>query len=323
MKRYVSVLLVAISTIGLMAAVVLADVHSAAYKGSKLCIMCHKTPNAAIVKGYQKSPHSKAMQAAADEGAIVGDFASNTAFKKEDVAFVLGIGRHEQAYLDAKYQVLPATWDVKSKAWKPAKVVDGATQCIGCHTTGYNATTKVAIQNGVGCEACHGPGGEHVGSPKTISVVKPGALKPEQSAMLCGQCHSVGKDPTEKCAFPIGYRPGDDLVKFFVDGKPKTAGRNQQYSDYITSKHSTAGVTCVTCHDPHNELLNPDETNKDPNKIGKYPNQLRKPVNELCLGCHVEKIKDLATHAPSAPADATCATCHMPEGRHTFAKPGA
>jgi cytochrome c553 len=147
-------------------------------------------------------------------------------------------------------------------------------------------------------------------------------MKSEQSAMMCGQCHSVGKDPTEKYAFPVNYRPGDDLAKFFIDGKPTTAGRNQQYSDYITSKHYKSNVKCVTCHNPHNELLNPDETNKDPNKIGKYPDQLRKPINELCLECHAEKVKDMATHAPGAPADATCATCHMPKGRHTFAEPG-
>jgi predicted CXXCH cytochrome family protein len=315
MKKNVFLLL-AISAIVLIAAMVVADVHSASYKGTKLCMMCHKATHPTIVKGFQKSAHFKAMQNAADENAIVGDFSTNTAFKKDQVAFVLGSGRTEQAYLDAKFQVLPATWDVKSKTWKPAQAVDGSTQCIGCHVTGYNADTKAYTNLGVGCESCHGPGSEHVASPKTVTPVKPKNLTPALSAMICGSCHSVGKDPTGKYAFPVGYRPGDDLTKFFVDAKPTMPGRNQQYSDWITSKHAKANVTCETCHNPHNEDLNADDTSK-------YPHQLRKPINDQCLGCHAAKVKDLATHAPNAPAGATCATCHMPDGRHMFTEPGS
>jgi predicted CXXCH cytochrome family protein len=137
--------------------------------------------------------------------------------------------------------------------------------------------------------------------------VKVKDLTPSQQAMVCGQCHSAGHDTSGKCAFPRDFRPGDDLAKVFVDAKPTSPGRNQQYSEYITSKHATAGVTCVTCHDPHG--------------TSSYPANLKKPVTELCMGCHA-KIKDQATHAPNAPADATCATCHMPNGVHTFAKPG-
>lgn len=321
MKKQISIVL-AIATVAFVAHMAIGDVHSASYKGSTLCMMCHKVPNKVIVEAYAKSPHSKAMRKAADVGAIIADFTSNKAFKKEQVAYVLGSGRNEQAYLDAAYKVLPAAWDVKTKSWKPTPAVDGTTQCIGCHTTGYDSVKKTSIQLGVGCEACHGPGGDHTPSPKTIHPVNPKDLNPLQQAQLCGQCHSVGKDKSGKCAFPIAYvptdpkekaeaafRPGDDLTKTFVDGKPATAGRNQQYSEWILSQHAKNGVTCISCHDPHDTTTN--------------EHQLKKPVTELCMGCHAAKIKDLATHAPSAPAGATCATCHMPNGRHIFAKPEA
>lgn len=288
---------------------VIGDVRSASYKGSTICIMCHKGVSKEIVETYQKSPHSKAMQKASDPGAIVGDFSSNTAFKKDQVAYVLGSGRHEQAYLDANYQVLPATWDVKSKSWKPAQAVDGATQCIGCHTTGHDPATKTFVQTGVGCEACHGPGGEHAPKPKKETIVNLSKMTAAQQSMTCGQCHSVGHDRTGTYAFPVGFRPTDDLSKSFIDAEPTSPGRNQQYSEYIKSKHAQSDVTCVSCHDPHNKSANPA--------------QLRKPITELCLSCHADKIKDLATHAPGASADATCATCHMPGGRHTFTTPAA
>lgn len=312
-----SILLIALPVLALVL-LAHADVHTAQYKTAMVCMMCHKNTHPTFVEGYKKSPHARSMQKADVEGAIVGDFSTNTAFTKDKVAYVLGLGRREQAYLDAGYRVLPAVWDVKTKSWKPTESVDGSTQCIGCHTTGYNAAQKTYAQMGAGCESCHGPGGEHVASTdRKATIVNPRNLDPAKRSMVCGQCHSVGHDAVMvdgkltpgKLAFPTAYRPGDDLAKSFIDAKPTTAGRNRQYSEFIQSKHSQMGVSCTTCHDPHNTSTNPA--------------QLKKPVTELCLGCHAGKVKDLATHAPNAPADATCATCHMPEGRHNFAKPGS
>lgn len=298
--------LAAVSAISVTALAAFADVHSASYKGSKLCVMCHQKTDKAIVDAYKKSPHARSMQKAGDAGAIVGDFAKNKAFKKSDVAFVVGSGRHQQAYLNDKLQVLPALWDVKTKAWTPTKAVDASTQCIGCHATNFDPVKKEYKEMGAGCESCHGPGGDHAGKPKENPVVHLNKLTPAQQAMVCGQCHSAGKDTSGKHAFPVNYRPTDDLTKSFVDAKPTAPGPNQQYSEWLQSTHAKNGVTCVTCHEPHNN--------------SKNPAQLKKPMTELCLSCHSKTIEDQATHAPKAPAGATCATCHMPNGQHNFAK---
>ncbi len=66
-------------------------------------------------------------------------------------------------------------------------------------------------------------------------------------------------------------------------------------------------MSCISCHDPHGDK-------------SKAAPQLRQPVNDLCLVCHEPAIGSLKEHAPDAPADATCATCHMPDGSHKFAK---
>ncbi|MDH7481677.1 MAG: cytochrome c3 family protein [Armatimonadota bacterium] len=284
------------------------DTHTAAYKGSTLCKMCHQNTHKELVEAYLKTGHPKAFQKADAEGAIVADFSSNPVFTKDKVAYVLGKGIKQQAFLDANLQVLPAIWDVKTKKWKPTQAVDGATQCIGCHVTGYNAETKAYVEAGVGCESCHGPGGDHVSNATAKgSILKLTELPRDRQTMICGGCHSKGKDLSGKFAFPIGFKPGDDLAKFFVDAKPTTPGLNQQYSEHITSTHYTKlTMTCTTCHDPHNQ--------------SGIAHELRKPVNEQCLGCHAAKIKDMATHAPNAAADATCATCHMPYGEHIFKK---
>lgn len=309
MKTKLLAILVGALMVAIAAGFAVGDPHTAQYIGTAKCKMCHTGPNKAIVEGYGKTAHPKAMQKADTADAIVGDFSSNTAFTKDKVAYTLGRGRGEQAYLDSSFQVLPAVWEVSSKSWKPTPAVDGATQCIGCHTTGYDPDKKTYVDIGVGCEACHGPGSEHMAKPSKDTAPDPAKLSPKLQAMVCGSCHSVGKDPSGKYAFPIGFRPGDDLTKSFVDAKPTAPGRNQQYSELMQSKHGQMGFACTLCHDPHN--------------VAGTAHQLKKPINDTCLACHAGKIKDMKTHAPSAPADATCATCHMPGGQHTFKKPGA
>ena len=287
---------------------VMSDVHTAEYKGSQVCVNCHKMlTSKTVVEGYLNSSHPKALQKPDDPGAIVSDFSKNPAFKQDKVAYVLGKGDREQDYMDANYQVLPAKWDVKAKAWKPRQAADGATQCVGCHVTNYEPVKKTYTQMGVGCESCHGPGGDHTSTMNKAKIVNPKNLDMANRNMVCGQCHSAGKDISGKYAFPVGFRPSDDLTKFFVDAKPTAPGMNQEYSEFITSKHASNGLGCTTCHNPHGATAN--------------PHMLVKPINDLCLGCHAAKIKDMKTHAPNAAADATCATCHMENGVHTFKKP--
>lgn len=286
------------------------DIQKAAYKGNMMCKMCHNglEKHKPIIEAFDKTAHPKALQKASAEGAIVGDFSTNPLFKKEDVAWVLGKGRNKQAYLDANFKVFGAMWDVKEKKWKKAQEADGLTQCIACHTTGFDPATKKWIQDGVTCEACHGPGGDHIGKMGNKAfIVNPKNLDPVKKGMICGQCHSAGKDPTGKLPHPVGFRPGMDLTKTFVDAKPTAPGDNQQYSEHLQSKHAQVGTNCTTCHSPHSN-----------GATGK--SQLKTPVNEQCLACHAAKIVDMKTHAPQAAPDATCATCHMHQGVHTFKK---
>ncbi|MCL5105635.1 MAG: hypothetical protein M1133_16190 [Armatimonadetes bacterium] len=308
MKTRVLAIFIGMLIVVMAAGLATGDPHTAQYKGTAACTMCHKGMHKAIVESYQKVDHPKAMQKADAAGAIVADFAGSP-FPKDKVAFVLGKGTREQAYLDANLQVLPGAWDIKSKAWKATPAADGATQCVGCHTTGYDAEKKSYTELGVGCEACHGPGSEHMAKPSKDNAPNPAKLSGKLQGMVCGSCHSLGKDTSGKYAFPVGFRPGDDLTKCFVDAKPTAPGRNQQYSELMQSKHGQMGFSCATCHDAHGTT--------------GLAAQLKKPINDGCMSCHAAKIKDMKTHAPAAPADATCATCHMPGGQHTFKKPGA
>ncbi len=88
---------------------------------------------------------------------------------------------------------------------KAGKAGDAA--CLRCHTTGYGRTggfpagSKAPAQSAlsdVGCESCHGPGGEHVaeGSAKSGTIVAL-ADKCDSCVILqiCGSCHDAANDP--------------------------------------------------------------------------------------------------------------------------------
>ncbi len=304
-----------VALVGALAVAGHGQVAGANYLGSRLCIMCHRTnaAHAKIVEGFPQTAHAKAMLAATDAGAIVADF-TGAPFAKDQVAWVLSSGRHEQAYLDRDLKVLPGLWLVAEKKWVPQEAVDGATQCVGCHVTGYDPAKKTWKQLGVGCERCHGPGSKHMTAAtdaKKTTILLPSNFEPQVQAMACGQCHSRGKSKDGQYAFPHGYLPGTKLSDVYEDAKPQEKGRNQQFSDLMQSpKHWDQAVVCEKCHDPHGNTA--------------QPYQLTMAIDETCLQCHKDKIPSLAEHVKAkgktAPEGATCATCHMPDGRHLFDK---
>jgi peroxiredoxin len=88
---------------------------------------------------------------------------------------------------------------------KPGKQEDAA--CLKCHTTGFgrdggfpSTGTPDAYPDlaRVGCESCHGPGGDHVaeGSTKLGSILSLGD-KCDSCVILqiCGSCHDEANDP--------------------------------------------------------------------------------------------------------------------------------
>jgi predicted CXXCH cytochrome family protein len=200
---------------------------------------------------------------------------------------------------------------VKEQAWAPQEAVDAKTDCLGCHTSGYDPATAKWTELGVDCEMCHGPGSAHAGSApdaKRSTIVNPKSLDPAHQAAVCGRCHSVGKDKDGIHTFSTTFRPGDDLDQSFtLTQNVEKGARNSQYNELRLGggKHLAAGTACTSCHDPH----------------GSKPMQLRAAsVNELCLTCHQGKLQG-AQHSEGALKAVSCATCHMSHGSHAFVPP--
>ena len=294
------------------------------YVGSATCSRCH----ANTYETFKQTWHPNMLRPATDDN-ILGDFNSQDPdldFTREEADWVLG-GQYKQRYLteeDGQLFVLLSEWNVETREW--SAYVTGewvpyegqiwrkrpyAQYCAGCHTTGFNPVTQTWVEPGVGCEACHGPGGDHVASTgNRTKIINPADLEFRKQVEICAQCHSRGEDPSEQFPYPVGYYPGGpaELEETFIlttdpdDFWPNgTAKRHHmQYQDWQIGEHKDS-VSCIFCHTSHS--------------VGETDHQTRMVGNDRCVICH-EGQTDLAAHIPfmaSVADQVNCTDCHMPQ----------
>ena len=106
--------------------------------------------------------------------------------------------------------------------------------CIECHSVAgemnFNAsghTDSEVAELGISCEACHGPGHEHVSANRdplrrfTLhrsgsadpTIVHPGRLSAQASAHVCGQCHGMNVFKNDELRAGQRFRAGGDLTR--------------------------------------------------------------------------------------------------------------
>jgi hypothetical protein len=168
--------------------------------------------------------------------------------------------------------------------------------CFGCHTTA--STTKnqfdpSASYPGVTCEACHGPGAQHIAAVRAKkekrgggSIFNPAQLARVDSVDFCGACHRTWQDVVSGHLIDAGI--------FNVRFAPYRLENSKCWAE------GDARITCMACHDPHKPLSH-DAASYDAN----------------CLACHASNAaeKKSANHpgaaCPASPKN--CVTCHMPK----------
>ena len=322
---------------------------SSPYVGSAACRNCHapiyqrwtRTRMANVVRDPRTHPD-----------AIIPDLSKPDPlvnFKKEDIAFVYG-SKWKQRYFTRvgdDYFPLDAQWDVTHRMWRryfvapntdwwvpfyPAENLKRPTgpTCDGCHSVNYDVKTKQPSEWNVGCEKCHGPGGDHVVNAVRTNIFNPARADAIHANDTCIQCHSQGQplsNPIEGRYYdwPVGFRVGLDLSDFwkleehepgkttfthYADG---TAHKNRmQGNDFVTSVMYERGVTCFNCHDVHG-------TSNDADLV-------RSP-GAVCLQCHgpaspngphTRTIEQHTHHKAGSPGS-DCVGCHMPSIEQTIA----
>jgi len=164
--------------------------------------------------------------------------------------------------------------------------------CFSCHATGaVVAGSQLRLDkfaHGIRCEACHGPGGQHIAAVKAgdtpaKSIYNPRLLGGDELTQhFCAACHRGAEE------FSLLHSMEINNVRF----QPYRIFNSKCYSD-------DRKISCIACHNPHEPLR------EDPAYYDKR-----------CLECHSlrDKTAKVGGDGTSCPvADKNCTSCHMPK----------
>jgi hypothetical protein len=238
--------------------------------------------------------------------------------------------------------------------------------CMDCHVTqgvskfvaGNKWDTKVA-EFGIACEACHSEGRQHIAANRNplrrwklhltksadVTIANAKRMKGPESALACGQCHSVwafngmnekidwnrhggkfrpGKEdlgqrfvvqPNEKDHatqknFINQTEPGFFRNRFWSDGMIRVTGREMN-GVQASPCFKGGNFSCISCHEMH-----PTNTTQIALKSWARSDQLAPKMesDQACLQCHGDMAARLAshTHHDADSAGSRCYNCHMP-----------
>ncbi|ANQ50885.1 tetratricopeptide repeat protein [Flammeovirga sp. MY04] len=234
-----------------------------------------------------------------------------------------------------KIQVIRETWDTEKKRWfnqhddlddiqhyEWLHWANGGgnwnTMCADCHSTNVRKNydylkdsfdTKYAIIN-VSCEACHGPGKEHVDFANSEEFEEKKDFveglfikqfkKDEDARTLienCAPCHSRRSQLVQNFKFEESFYDqfAPEMLRegmYYHDGQ--ILNEVYVYGSFIQSKMYHEGVKCTDCHDPHKAEL-------------KF-----KDLNQVCAQCHETSEYEVKAHTKHSLTDnVRCVDCHM------------
>jgi predicted CXXCH cytochrome family protein len=210
-----------------------------------------------VVRAQQGGPGSPGSPAAPTQQ-TPSCIACHTEFAKE-----WANGPHGKAVSDPKFV---EEW---SKQGKP-----GA--CMVCHVTNYDPATGTWQQDGVACEACHGP--MKADHPKS-------AMPVDRSPDLCARCHSDTRFGWQEWQGSTHFQRGMNCTTCH---DPHSASLKITKAFSGNTQYSDASQLCVTCH---------KDVSMD------FPYSVHQKQGVTCINCHV-------THTEKSPADAHAAPDH-------------
>jgi tetratricopeptide (TPR) repeat protein len=268
------------------------------------------------------------------------------------IDYVMGSGNHVRTYLHRTARgtliELPLAWYAeKGGSWALNPGLDAGDppigrkigyDCMFCHNSypsipsghedaGSEPVFAGELPQGIDCQRCHGPGGNHVQAVSRpgakladirSAIVNPSRLGKERAMEVCMQCHLETTSAFLPHAIrrfdrgPFSYRPGEPLSAFQLsfdhapgsgrEGKFEIVNAAYRLRQSKCFLESNGELGCTTCHDPH-------EIRHGQAGVDGY--------NKACVRCHAPGKISVQAHPPDSNgvAGGNCVGCHMPKRR--------
>ncbi len=200
----------------------------------------------------------------------------------------------------------------------------GSETCKTCHEDIYKTFEtsphwKTTLKRGasVGCEACHGPGKEHVegGGDKSKIFTFAGA-PPDQASKRCMSCHQYGEEHANfdrsqhnvnsvSCVACHSAHHPKAAQYLLVQKQPELCYSchtevKQDFSRPFRHRVDQGLVQCTDCHNQHGGFLTV---------------QLRSTAaqDQVCFKCHADKAGPFSFEHEPVKTEG-CQACHSPHG---------
>ncbi|MCB0128993.1 MAG: hypothetical protein KDE58_42295 [Caldilineaceae bacterium] len=275
------------------------DYRPPTYVGSDACQECHEE----LYTSYLETGHHNALTAPVDGEAPALPFSEISdppeGYSWEDIHYVIGGYGWKARFVDLQGYVITGDAEAKTQynlrnrtldmgddwvAYHPGEQI--SFDCGSCHTTGYipqgnqdglPGLIGTWMEEGIGCEECHGPGSSHVNDPYLVSMTI------NRDSELCGDCHRR-----------------DEVVT--VDAENGFIQHHEQYEELFSSKKRV--MRCVDCHDPHATVKYAKGTAiKTDCESCHFENELFQKITDRrhakCIDCHMPMVTVSAVGDPA------------------------
>ncbi len=293
----------------------------ARYVGASACSACH-ADYAAV---HRQHGHANSLSAGVGQPPLLSAAATDArvpsppgGFEWTDIAYIVGgylrraifvdhggyllttglTGTATQWLLDFGPNATTAAFDAYEPAADAPLPFDYS--CFQCHTTGAQRQDPARpefqdgrpglagtwSEDGVQCEACHGPGSQHFTiAGGQVQIRRDRIFVDLDGSQTCVGCHGGGLDES---SHTIQARGG--YIEHF------------EQADELAASGYHARFACGVCHDPHTSTVY--------DRASAIRNQCRACHTDVTDAKHGGKVYVRASDGYSEPV--TCESCHMP-----------
>lgn len=276
----------------------------------------------------------------------------------DDLSYVIGGANWKARYIDKEGYIVTSAKD-GSEAKTQYNLADGSWSfyhkgekkpytCGTCHTTGYKkeghqdglpGMIGTWAEDGIGCEACHGPGSKH-----SFEMPEPtkATIKVDKSSKMCGTCHQRGGQtgpPPASGGFIrhheqinellMGPHEGNDCVECHEPHTRAVSGIREScvgchdddvFVDFAkTNLHGKSEIACKECHMP--------EASKSAIAVNKYKGDVRSHIFKINVDPKAEMFEKVVKDGKAkyfaqgfVTLEYTCLACHLSRDKEWAAK---